>query len=295
MVDSHVLVVDGSSLLVRAFFATAYSGRLMRSKSGVYTNGVQGFLNMLTGACDIMGPSHLFVAWDVSRDTFRREIYPAYKATRGELPDELHPQFDLARELLEHLGVAQQSDPRFEADDLIGSIVRKAECEGHRVTILTGDRDSLQLVSELVTVAIMKKGVKELELYTPCRLQKEWGIGPDQITDLKALMGDTSDNIPGVPGIGEKTALKLLSEHGSIEELYSNLEKVKGKMREKLELHRESAFLSKHLATIVTEVPLEREIGDCRLQFLLEQAKERLLELELHRVVSQLQRFTVTA
>jgi DNA polymerase-1 len=290
-----VLVIDGSSLLVRAFFATANTGRPMQTKNGLYTNAVNGFLHMLLNACDSMNPSHLFVAWDVSRDTFRREIYPAYKGTRGELPDELHPQFDLAKEVLDHLGVAQQADPRYEADDLIGSLARKAETTGHRVTILTGDRDALQLVSDYVTVAIMKKGIKELELYSPTRLQEEWGILAGQIIDLKALMGDASDNIPGVPGIGEKTALKLLAEHASIEALYDNLPQVKGKVRDKLEVNRELAYLSKQLATIVTDVQLAYEIEDCRMQFQAERARDKLMELELHRIVSHLQRFTATA
>lgn len=295
MADSHVLVIDGSSLLVRAFFATANTGRPMQTKNGLYTNAVNGFLHMLLNACDSMNPTHLFVAWDVSRDTFRREIYPAYKGTRGELPDELHPQFDLATEVLDHLGVAQQADPQYEADDLIGSLARKAEATGHRVTILTGDRDALQLVSDDVTVAIMKKGIRELELYSPARLQEEWGILAEQIIDLKALMGDASDNIPGVPGIGEKTALKLLAEHASIEALYDNLPQVKGKVRDRLEVNRELAYLSKQLATIVTDVQLAYEIEGCRMQFQTERARSKLMELELHRIADQLQRFTATA
>lgn len=293
--DSNVLIVDGSSLLVRAFFATAYSGRLMRTKSGVYTNAVSGFLNMLIGACANLRPSHLFVAWDVSRDTFRREIYPAYKGTRGELPDELLPQFDLAREVLDHLGVAQQSDARYEADDLIGSMARKAENEGFQVTVLTGDRDALQLVSKSITVAIMKKGVKELDHFTPEFLLEKWGISSQQVIDLKALMGDASDNIPGVPGVGEKTALKLLTEHGNIEVLYENLHAVNGKLREKLEKNQELAQLSKKLATIVTDVPLSYEVKECCIQFQIEQANDRLLELELNRVLAQLRKFVETA
>ncbi|GAX90952.1 5'-3' exonuclease [Effusibacillus lacus] len=295
MPNSCFLIVDGSSLLVRAYFATAYSGQLMQTKSGVCTNGIHGFLHMLTGACEIIRPSHLFIAWDVSRDTFRREIFPQYKATRGELPVELLPQFDLAQQVLKDLGVAQYSHPRFEADDLIGSMARIAERQGHSATILTGDRDSLQLITDLVTVAITKKGIKELEYYTPTRLHEELRIQADQIRDLKALMGDASDNIPGVSGIGEKTALKLLLEHGTIENLFENLHTVKGKLREKLELHRDSAFLSKKLATIVTDIPMELDVADCRMQFLLDQAKDRLLDLELHRVIQQLQRLTEIA
>lgn len=294
MSNSHVLVVDGSSLLVRAFFATAHSGNYMRTKSGVYTNGVHGFFNMLLGACDNMKPSHLFVAWDVSRDTFRRELYPAYKGTRGELPLELHPQFDLARELLEQLGVSQHAHPRYEADDLIGSIARKAEKEGLSVTILTGDRDALQLVSDQVTVAVMKKGIKELEMYTPAKMLQVYGINAKQFIDLKALMGDSSDNIPGVPGVGEKTALKLLIEHESLETLFENLQLVKGKLKEKLEQNRETVFLCRQLASIVTDIPM-CEIIDCKMQFKMEQARDRLHELELHRIITQLQKFVQIA
>jgi len=290
MKPSNFLILDGSSVLVRAYFASAFSGRIMRSSKGVYTNGVFGFLNMMFGALERFSPTHLFVAWDVSRDTFRRELFPAYKGTRGELPDELHPQFDTMQDVLNSLGVSQHADVRYEADDIIGTLAHKAAAEGHNVLILTGDRDALQLVGDNVTVAIMKKGISELDVYTPESLLEKYQLTARQIIDLKGLMGDTSDNIPGVPGIGEKTATKLLLEWNSVENLLDNAHLLKGKMKEKIETHREIALLSKQLATIVTDVPLYFDCESCRLSFQLETAREKLTDLDLKRFVGQVER-----
>jgi 5'-3' exonuclease len=290
MNQSKFLILDGSSVLVRAYFASAFRGRIMRSSRGVYTNGVFGFLNMMLGAISQIQPSHLFVAWDVSRDTFRRELYADYKGTRGELPDELHPQFETTKDVLNALGVPQHFDERFEADDIIGTLAHRAADSGYQVIVLTGDRDALQLVREGVTVAIMKKGVTEMEYYTPESLRETWGLTAEQIIDLKGLMGDASDNIPGVPGIGEKTAKKLLLEFGTLENLIENTHLLKGKMKEKIEQHREIALLSKRLATIVTDVPLELELEHCRLSFQMESAREKLAELELNRIWNALER-----
>ncbi|ASS74313.1 hypothetical protein CIG75_04465 [Tumebacillus algifaecis] len=290
MKNSDFLIVDGSSMLVRAYFASAFSGRIMRSKRGVYTNGVFGFLNMMLSAVEKMEPTHLFVAWDVSRDTFRRELYPAYKGTRGELPDELHPQFDTMKEVLAAIGVPQHFDERYEADDIIGTLAHQAADDGHKVLVLTGDRDAMQLVRDGVTVAIMKKGITEMEMYTPASLLESWGLTASQIVDLKGLMGDTSDNIPGVPGIGEKTAKKLLLEYGTVENLIENRHLLKGKMKEKIEMHQEIALLSKQLATIVTEVPLVHTLDECKLSFQMDSAKEKLAELDLNRFVTHLER-----
>lgn len=290
MNESNFLIVDGSSMLVRAYFASAYSGRIMQSKRGVYTNGVFGFLNMLLRAVEQMRPTHLFVAWDVSRDTFRRELYPQYKGTRGELPDMLHPQFETMKEVLEALGVPQHFDERYEADDILGTLSHQAAEAGHKVLVLTGDRDALQLVRDNVTVAIMKKGITEMDMYTPAFLMETWGLTASQITDLKGLMGDTSDNIPGVPGIGEKTAKKLLHEYGTLENLLENRHLLKGKMKEKIEEHQEIAKLSKVLATIVLDVPMEHDLDDCKLSFKMETAREKLAELDLNRVLNQLER-----
>lgn len=264
----------------------------MQSSQGIYTNGVFGFLNMMFGAIEQVRPSHLFVAWDVSRDTFRRELYPAYKGTRGELPDELISQFDTMQEVLEALGVKQHFDERYEADDIIGTLAHQAATANHQVLILTGDRDALQLVQNGVTVAIMKKGIKEIDFYTPDFLMETWGLTPSQIIDLKGLMGDTSDNIPGVPGIGEKTAKKLLTEYGTLENLIASLETLTGKMKQKMTEHQELAILSKRLATIVTDVPMDLLPSDCRMSFSMETAASKLQELGLNRALTQLQRLT---
>lgn len=292
MQQADFLIIDGSSVLVRAYFASAYGRRIMQSSQGVYTNGVFGFLNMMLGAIEQVCPSHLFVAWDVSRDTFRRELFPAYKGTRGELPDELISQFDTMKEVLRALGVAQHFDERYEADDIIGTLARKAADAKHQVLILTGDRDALQLVQNEVTVAIMKKGIKEVDLYTPDFLMETWGLTASQITDLKGLMGDASDNIPGVPGIGEKTAKKLLAEYGTVEKLIASQASLTGKMKQKISDHQELAILSKRLATIVTDVPMDLSLSDCQMAFCMEPAALKLQELGLHRALTHLQRLT---
>lgn len=292
MKQADFLIMDGSSMLVRAFFANSYGRKLMQSSQGVYTNAVFGFLNMLVGALDRVQPQYVVVAWDVSRDTFRRELYKDYKGTRGELPDELHPQFTTAQEVLDAIGIPQYADDRYEADDIIGTLAHRGAAEKRDVLILTGDRDTLQLVRENVTVAIMKKGITEVDLYTPETLMIRYGLTPQQIIDLKALMGDASDNIPGIPGVGEKTALKLLSEYPSVEAVLENCGALKGKLREKIEMHRDSALLSKKLATIVTDVPLPFAVEDCRFKLQVQSASVKLRELELHRFLDPLVRLS---
>ncbi len=235
MKQADFLIMDGSSILVRAFFASAYGRRLMQSTQGVYTNAVFGFLNMMIGALERVRPRYAFVAWDVSRDTFRRELYSDYKGTRGELPDELHPQFTTTQNVLEAIGIPQHFDERYEADDIIGTLAHRASDEGHQVLILFRCPRSVLPAADNLTVAIMKRGITEVDLYTPDTLREQYGLTPAQWIDLKGLMGDTSDNIPGVPGIGEKTALKLLAEYSSVEHLLENCHTVKGKLRDKLE------------------------------------------------------------
>jgi DNA polymerase-1 len=284
--------MDGSSMLVRAFFASSYGRKLMQSSQGVYTNAVFGFLNMLIGALDRVQPKYVVVAWDVSRDTFRRELYKDYKGTRGELPDPLLPQFTTTQDVLDAIGIPQYLDERYEADDIVGTLAHKGADAGLDVLILTGDRDALQLVRENVTVAIMKKGITEVDLYTPDVLLNQYGLTPQQIIDLKALMGDPSDNIPGIPGVGEKTALKLLSEYHSVEAVLANCSALKGKLRERIETHRDSALISKQLATIVTDVPLPFAVEDCRFQLRIQSASAKLRELELHRFLDPLVRLS---
>lgn len=276
------VIIDGSSMLVRAYFATVYPGRPIKSVDGVYTNAVMGFLNMMFTALSQFKPSHVFVAWDMSRDTFRRELYPAYKGTRGELPDELLMQFTVMQEVLSALGVSQALHPNYEADDLIGTFAMAGMADNLQVLVLTGDRDALQLVRPGVTVAIMKKGVAEMDQFTPDSLLDKYGVTATQMIDVKSLMGDTSDNIPGVPGIGEKTALKLIRDYHSLEGVYVHLDEIKGKLHDRLAEHQELAMLSKKLAAIVLDVPIAITVSDCRLSFDTTSGMQKLQSLKLN-------------
>ena len=276
-----MMILDGSSMLVRAYFATAYPGRPIRSHNGVFTNAVFGFLNMMFSALNQFSPTHLFVAWDVSRDTFRKSLYPEYKGTRGELPAELLAQFDTMQEVLGAMGIAEYMHEDYEADDIIGSMAEKSKKEGLSVLILTGDKDALQLTSEGIKVGIMRRGMADIDVYTPQQLWDEYGLSPVQMIDVKSLMGDASDNIPGVPGIGAKTATRLIREHGSLERVLENASSFTGKLRERLETHADLAILCKKLATIALDVPLPHGVDDCRLTIRRDAAMSKLESLNL--------------
>lgn len=291
---SDFVIFDGSSVLVRAYFATVYPGRPIRAHEGVYTNAVMGFLNMMFSALSQFHPSHCYVAWDESRNTFRKTLYPEYKGTRGELPEPLLHQFDTMQTVLSAIGMCHGSHPDFEADDLMGTMAMKAREEGLGVVILTGDRDALQLVRDEVTVGIMKRGMTDISLYTPAALHAEYGVTPAQMIDLKGLMGDSSDNIPGIPGIGPKTAAKLIREYHSVENLLGHAENVPHTLRQRLTLHRETALLSKRLATIALDVPLLHSPDECRLQFNLAEGERQLRALRLERSLEQLRAFLPT-
>ncbi|GMA49651.1 hypothetical protein GCM10025857_10080 [Alicyclobacillus contaminans] len=287
MIPADFLIMDGSAMLVRAFFASA-GGRWPRTQEGHPTNALFGFLNLMTGALQRVRPSHACVAWDVSRDTFRRTLYAAYKGTRAELPEDLHPQFSLMQKLLSDLGIAQVRHEAYEADDLMGTLAVRAAEAGLKVLILTGDHDALQLVGPDVTVAIMRRGITEVDLYTPTTLEERFGLTPAQWIDLKALMGDRSDNIPGVPGIGQKTALKLLSEHHTLQQLLAAAPSLPGAVGRRLCEHHESALLSQRLATIVTDVPIALSPADCRLTMDVDAAEATLTAWKLQRFVAPL-------
>ncbi len=281
MANRDMMILDGSSMLVRAYFATAYPGRPIRSHNGVFTNAVFGFLNMMFSALNQFSPTHLFVAWDVSRDTFRKSLYPEYKGTRGELPAELLAQFDTMQEVLGAMGIAEYMHEDYEADDIIGSMAEKSKKEGLSVLILTGDKDALQLTSEGIKVGIMRRGMADIDVYTPQQLWDEYGLSPVQMIDVKSLMGDASDNIPGVPGIGAKTATRLIREHGSLEKVLENASSFTGKLRERLETHADLAILCKKLATIALDVPLPHGVDDCRLTIRRDAAMSKLESLNL--------------
>lgn len=248
-----LLIIDGSSLLYRAFYAIPS----LTDSQGRPTNAVYGFLNMLLKLYENLEPHYVAVAFDKDKHTFRNDLYSEYKATRKPAPDDLRPQFSLIREVLACLGIHVLELEGYEGDDVIGTIARRTEQQGFHVDIVTGDRDALQLVDENVTVHLTKKGITNMLVVTPDVMTSEYGYEPAQVIDMKALMGDTADNIPGVPGVGEKTAFKLLSQFQNIESLYEHLDAVKGKkLQEKLADNKDMAFLSKKLATIRCDVPV---------------------------------------
>ena len=281
-----LIVIDGNSLANRAFYAIP----ILSNSKGVITNAVYGFTNMLMRIIKQEQPDYLAVAFDVSRKVFRHEKYADYKAQRKGMPEELRGQMDLIKDVLRAMNIAIYEKEGYEGDDVIGSMVRWAEGQGIHSVIITGDKDSLQLISEKTSVFLTKKGITELAKYDTEALKEEYNLVPDQIRDLKGLMGDASDNIPGVPGVGEKTALKLLHQYGTVEELYQHLDDFNGKkLGDKLRENEEQAFMSKELATIFCEVPLDfTEEALVRHPFDVPQLTALYKELELRSLLNEL-------
>jgi DNA polymerase I len=254
-----LVLIDGNSIAYRAFFALP----LLHNDKGIHTNAIYGFTMMLMKILEEEQPTHMLVAFDAGKTTFRHQTYSEYKGGRQKTPPELSEQLPLLRELLAAYQICSYELENYEADDIIGTLSSQAAKEGFDVKIISGDRDLTQLASECVTVDITRKGITDVDSYTPEFIMEKYGITPAQIIDLKGLMGDASDNIPGVPGVGEKTALKLLKEFGTIDNLLNSIDQVSGKkLKEKLKEHREQALMSKQLATILREAPLEISLED---------------------------------
>ncbi len=252
-------MIDGNSIAYRAFFALP----LLNNDKGVYTNAVYGFTTMLLKIIEEEKPTHMLVAFDAGKTTFRHKTFDEYKGGRQKTPPELSEQFPLVREMLDAFNISRFEVENYEADDIIGTLAKDASEKEYEVKVYSGDKDLLQLVSDKVTVILTKKGITNVEAYDEALISEKYGITPKQIIDMKGLMGDSSDNIPGVPGVGEKTALKLLKEFGSVEHVLDSIDQVSGKkMKEKLEQNREQAIMSKELATIYLEVPFETELDD---------------------------------
>lgn len=256
-----LLLVDGNSMLFRAYYATIY-GRPMTTSKGIPTNAIFGFASMFQKALDIVQPDSVLVAFDSGKHTFRHDIYAEYKGGRKETPEELIVQFSLIRDYLDAFHITRFEIPSIEADDIIGSMSKKYP--DWDINILSSDRDLLQLVDDTTSVWLMKKGISDIEENTVDSLKETMGISPEQIIDLKGLMGDASDNIPGIPGVGEKTALKLLADYGTVENLLEHKEELKGKLKEKVVEFEEQARLSKTLATIKIDVDLPITADDCK-------------------------------
>ncbi len=279
--EKKLVIIDGSSLLYRAFYALP-----LLSYNGIPTNAVMGFLNMLYDIYRSLDPEYMAVSFDKSKDTFRTELYKEYKSTRKPAPPELSPQFDLVREALRTLGAAVYEVEGYEGDDILGTLAAHYEKE-MPVVIVTGDRDALQLSGKNTTVYITQKGVSQMAAMTPEAVFEKYHITPSQVIDMKALMGDASDNIPGVPGVGEKTALKLLNEYGTLDNLYAHVEEIKGAVGKKLAASKDLAYLSYHLATIKKDVPFEHSLEEMKQPVHFSEMEEFFNRLGLMRIADK--------
>ena len=276
-----LVLVDGNSIMNRAFYGIMGS-RMLTTKDGTYTNAVYGFLAILFKLLEDINPEYLVVAFDLKAPTARHKLYEGYKANRKGMPDELAEQMPIIKEVLRAMNIDIVEMEGYEADDVLGTLSRYGEKEGLEVTILSGDRDTFQLATDKTTIRIphTKAGKTETDEYNREKIIEKYGLEPKQLIDVKGLQGDSSDNIPGVPGVGEKTALSLIQRYGSIENLYDKLEKgeddLKGKQKEKIEQNKDLAFLSKTLGTINLEVPITDTLEDFKVE---EWDKEKVYEL----------------
>ena len=277
-----ILVLDSNSLINRAFYALPN----FSNRKGQFTGAIFGYMNMLIKLIGEYTPDYIIATFDRHAPTFRKKMYEGYKAQRKGMPDELRMQIEPMKKVLSTMGIPILEMDGFEADDLIGTI---AKSYNDQTYIVTGDRDSLQLVDNTTTVLLTKKGVSEIEAFTPEYLKETWNMVPSQIIDLKSLMGDTSDNIPGVPGIGEKTAKDLLEKYTTLDGVYAHIDEIKGKLKEKLELNKDLAYLSHKLATIKIDVPISFDLESAR--FTGEYTQEfydTLKDLELNKIIDKL-------
>ncbi|MGJ7920456.1 DNA polymerase I [Neobacillus sp. LXY-4] len=271
--EKKLVLIDGNSIAYRAFFALP----LLNNNKGVHTNAVYGFTMILMKILEEENPTHILVAFDAGKTTFRHKTFSEYKGGRQKTPPELSEQFPFIQELLDAYGIPRYELENYEADDIIGTLSRRGEQEGYEVKVISGDKDLTQLSSDKITVCITRKGITDIEQYTPLHIKEKYGLTPEQIIDMKGLMGDASDNIPGVPGVGEKTAIKLLKEHQTLEQLLTQIDQVSGnKLKEKLAEFKDQAIMSKQLATITTEAPVELQLSEIEYEGI---QKDKVLNL----------------
>ena len=284
--NKKILIVDGSSLFFRAFYALP----LLKTKRGIYTNAIYGFISMLENAIEKVDPQYIVTCFDMKGKTFRTDIYDDYKGNRQKTPSELEQQFPIVREILKAMNIKALESPIYEADDIAGTIASLANKNDIEAILLTGDRDYFQLANKNTKILFTKKGITDLDIITEDSIEKSYQINPNQLIDIKGLMGDKSDNIPGVPGIGEKTALKLIHQFSSMENIYDNLDEVSGKkLKEKLEENKAQAFMSKKLGTIVKNVPLDEEIEDFkRVEYDYDTLSDMYREYEFNTLIKRL-------
>ncbi|MSY14950.1 MAG: DNA polymerase I, partial [Actinobacteria bacterium] len=258
MAQKRLLLIDGHSMAYRAFFALPAEN--FTTAQGQHTNAIYGFATMLISLLKDEKPTHVAVAFDVSRKTFRSDIFPEYKANRAKTPDEFRSQMSYLNDLVKGFGITQFALEGYEADDIIATITKQAEREGAEVLICTGDRDSFQLVTDKTTVLYPKRGVSEMARMTPAAVQEKYGMSPDQYPDFAALRGDPSDNLPSVPGVGEKTAAKWVVEYGSLKELIANVDKLGGKVGQALRDNLDDVIRNRELTQLVHDAPIEYQI-----------------------------------
>ncbi|WP_246627943.1 5'-3' exonuclease [Paenibacillus oenotherae] len=282
---NRLLLVDGMALLFRAFFANSYGGSVRRTSTGVPVNAVYGFVKYFMDAVQRFQPTHVVCCWDMGSQTFRTTQFEGYKANRPSAPEDLIPQFDLVKEVVESFGVPNVGIVGYEADDCIGTLAKRHRTDA-QVFVLSGDHDLLQLVDDRITVVIMKKGQGNYAIYTPQYLLEERQLTPAQIICVKGLMGDTSDNYPGVRGIGEKTAHKLVQEFGSVDGILSNLDRVSKTIRAKIEADLDMLHLSRELACIHCEVPVELEFSTSNWSVNRAQVVSKFEELEFRSLMA---------
>lgn len=288
-VQERCVIVDGHSLMYRAFHALP-----PMDADGVYTNAVHGFLSMLMRVFREQRPQYCAVAFDDHTPTFRHEGYEEYKAGRAPMPDELRPQFPLIQEILKAMGIGVVILPRWEADDILGTISRQADERGIEALLLTGDRDALQLVGGNTKMLFTKRGISETILFDPKGVKEYFGVSPEQVPDWKGLMGDSSDNIPGIPGVGEKTAVKLLDSYGTLEGVLEHADEIKGKLGEKVRANMELARMSKKLAVIDRNAPLTAAFGDWTVNR-LKDALPLLKKYQLNVIASEVMKLSNAA
>jgi 5'-3' exonuclease len=282
----HLMIVDSFALLFRGFYALALSGNYMRTSYGVCTNGLYQFTRYLLDAVGKFRPTHVACAFDMGKETFRSKLYPLYKAHRDDPPAELVPQFDMLWELVAAFDIPRIGKAGYEADDMIGSMAKRFASQGVRVSILTGDGDALQLLDENIRVIMLQKGFGNYAIVTIGNLREIKGVKfPYQIVEMKGLMGDASDNIPGCPNVGPKTALKLIEEYENIDRLFANIDTVKGKLKERLIAHKDQIYLSRELATIRTDVEFDCPLENCLYRYNRDKLLAKFEELEFRPLI----------
>lgn len=270
----HILLVDGMALLFRGFYATAYNRNFMVNDKGIPTNGVQQFLRYFLNSIETFQPSHVVCCWDVGKTTFRTEMYNQYKANRTDPPEELIPQFSLVQDVVRAFSLPNVGIQNYEADDVIGTLA--STYHEDNITIITGDRDILQLVNANTKVALMKKGIGNYDIYHEGNFYEKVGLYPEQLLDFKGLTGDSADNYPGVKGIGEKTALKLLRQYDSFETMLQLIDELTPAMQKRLTEQRDMFYLSRSLAEIKCDVPVTISLEEARYEVDVNDVEEQI-------------------